>query len=97
MQSIIEAAVCLSFMIIPERIYSPYNSFLMQTTLRSEDYRKLWWRKSNLQLVAVVFGAALGGIPTLLDRYIPPPYPYWVLDGAVISSTAVNLISFYFF
>ena len=67
---------------------------LTQCVRRTEDYRKLWMRKSNLQLVAVSLGAALGCIPSLLDRIVPTAYPYWVIDGALISSTIVNLVSF---
>ena len=64
---------------------------------RFEDYRKAWQRKGNLHLVAVAAGALLGGIPSLFDRYTPTPYPYWVIDGAVVFSTNMNLVSFFFY
>ena len=35
---------------------------------RTEDYRKAWQRKNNLQLVAVVAGAGLGSLTGLSDR-----------------------------
>jgi len=42
--------------------------------------------------VAVLAGAALGSIPSCLDRFEPLQYPYWVVDGAVMCSTVVNLL-----
>jgi len=39
----------------------------------------------------------MGGIPSLIDRYTPTAYPYWVIDGALISSTIVNTVSFFYF
>lgn len=66
-------------------------------SFRSEDYRKQWQRKANVQLVAVVAGATLGGIPSLIDRYTPTAYPYWVVDGAVLFSNGAGLVSFFFF
>ena len=64
---------------------------------RSEDYRKHWQRKANLHLVAVAAGALLGSVPSLLDRFEPVRFPHFVLDGALISSTIVGTVSFFFY
>lgn len=61
--------------------------------LRAEDYQKVPQRRANLQIIAVLFGAGIGGIPSLLDRYLSVPYPYFVVDGALLASTIVNLIA----
>ena len=63
---------------------------------RIEDYRKVNQRIANLQVTAVLIGAGLGGIPSLLDRYIDVPYPLIVVNGALLASTLVNLISLKF-
>ena len=58
--SVLEAAFILTMLFLPERIFSPNKSFLWQITLRSEDWRKHWKRKPNLQICSVLFGAWIG-------------------------------------
>jgi hypothetical protein len=47
--------------------------------------------------VAVAFGALIGSLPGLIDRITPTPYPYWLIDGALISSTITNIIFLTYF
>ena len=82
-----------------------YVSF-WTNNFRSEDYRKYWRKKQHVNIVSVLFGAFLGSLASCMDRdlwvskmaaNIWQDYPYWVLEGAVFSSLAANLVSFYFY
>ena len=65
-------------------------------TFRSEDYRKYWKKKQHVNIVSVLFGAFLGSLACCMDRE-HWDYPHWVLEGAVMTSFAANLVSFYFY
>lgn len=105
--SLFECAWVLAVMILPERLYNKNNSFLWQLSLRyvsitnhkyfrSEDYRKYWRKKQHVNIVSVLFGAFLGSLASCMDRGLWE-YPYWVLEGAVLSSLTANLVSFYLY
>ena len=79
---------------------------IFNNCFRSEDYRKYWRKKQHVNIVSVLFGAFLGSLASCMDRdlwvskmaaNIWQDYPYWVLEGAVLSSLAANLVSFYFY
>ena len=63
---------------------------------RSEDYRKLWKKKQQVQLISVFVGALIGTLPGLIDRHLAE-FPHWVIEGAIMSSTLVNSISLYYY
>merc|ERR1712004_867196 len=92
--SILECAFILTMMFLPERIFSPYSSFLWHITLRSEDYRKMWRRKGNLQIAAICIGAFLGSFVTCMDRNLAE-FPHWVIESAIVTSLIANSISFW--
>ena len=94
-----QCAWVLSFMTLPERVYSPYQSFLWQATLRTEDYRKQWMRKANLQMISVPLGALLGASLVILDdpNLRVKPMPHTAIQGACLMSTLVNSVNYLWF
>ena len=47
-------------------------------------------------MAAVLFGAFCGGLAGCSDRGIAA-FPHWVIEGAVISSTIANAISYWYY
>ena len=47
-------------------------------------------------MAAVLAGAFLGSFATCMDRDFAP-FPHWVLEGAIISSTIANAISYWYY
>ena len=72
----------------------------MQATVRTSDYRRLWKRKANLQMIAVPIGAILGSLPYLMDSpslKTEQELPTNVIEGAIWVSTLVNGVNYWFY
>jgi WD40 repeat protein len=52
--------------------------------------------KQHVNIVSILFGAFLGSLASCMDRGLWD-YPYWVLEGAVLTSLTANLVSFFFY
>ena len=68
----------------------------MSLCCRSEDWRKAWRRKGNLQIAAICVGAFLGSFATCMDRNLAE-FPHWVVESAIWTSTVANAISYQFY
>lgn len=92
-------AWCLAWMTLPERVYMGQKSWLLQLSLRTADYRKLWRRKANLQLLALSIGAVLGAVPSIYDSpsLKTGPIAHTVVESAVLVSTIFNATSYFFY
>ena len=47
-------------------------------------------------MAAILAGAFIGSLANCMDRNLAP-FPHWVLEGAIISSTIANMISYWYY